>query len=219
MKLSWRYIKSFFSEDVVEVGNSTISPELQVWYAYGRKMLNTANVNYSFGRLDTVFRSAFAQLKIANRGVQDVLLLGLGAGNVTHILAELDPKIKVVAVEIDPEVLRLGAAHFGLQPSPKLEIVLADALQYAWDCKATFDLVVVDLFVDDEVPPRACEPAFLQQLAALLRPRGLLIFNRLAHTDALHQQTVEFGRKMVAALPGTVVLDADLNKVWVYEKK
>jgi spermidine synthase len=219
MKLSWRYIKSFFREEVVEVGQSEFSPGLQVWYAYGRMMLNTANVNYSFGRLDKVFRSTFKQLHIQDRNLREVLLLGLGAGNVPRILAEYDPKIKVVTVEIDPEVLRLGEAHFDLRQGPQLEIVLADALLYVEECKRQFDLVVVDLFVDATVPAQACSESFLQKLAALLRPQGILVFNRLAHSEELSQQTEAFGRKMIAALPGTFAMKADLNKVWVYEKK
>lgn len=219
MKLDWRYIKSFFREEVLEEGRSAISPGLQVWYAYGRKMLNTSKVNYSFGRLDMVFRSAFQQLRIQERGIQRVLLLGLGAGNVPRILAEYDPQIHVTAVEIDPEVLRLGAAHFGLQAGPQLEIVLADALAYVWDSTEQYGLIVVDLFVDEEVPAAACTSAYLERLAALLLPQGLLVFNRLAHTPSLRQQTEAFGRKMMAALPSTYALQADLNKVWVYEKK
>jgi spermidine synthase len=219
MKLSWRYLMSFLREEVVEVGHSTISPGLQVWYAYGRLMLNTTHVNYSFGRLDKVFRSAFQQLRIGERGLRKVLLLGLGAGNVPRILAEYDPRIAVVAVEIDPEVIRLGQAHFGMEAGPRLEIVLADALAYVWECAATFDMVVVDLFVDAEVPEEACSPAYLQRLAQLLEPGGLLVFNRLAHDAGLRQQTETFGRKMMAVLPGSVALDADLNRVWVYERK
>lgn len=219
MKLDWDYIKSFFSEQLIEQGHSTISPGLSVWFAYGRKMLNTENVNYSFGRLDTVFRSAFAQLRIAERGLRSVLLLGLGAGNVPRILWETDPQIVVTAVEIDPEVLRLAAAHFDMVPGPQLVVVLADALNYVAEATDEFDMVVVDLFVDAEVPEAACNEAFLHQLASRVRPGGLLVFNRLAHTEPLLQQTQAFGRKMVKALAGTYPLDADQNKVWVYEKK
>ncbi len=219
MKFSWRYIRSFFSEEMVEKGDSKISPGLQVWYAYGRKMLNAANVNYSFGRLDKVFRSAFAQLKISDRRMQNVLLLGLGAGNVTTILREIDPAIRVVAVEIDPEVVRLAKAHFELKTGPQLEVVIADAIAYVWQCPLRFDMVVVDIFVDDEVPLAACQEDFLLKMASLLNANGLLVFNRLAHRPDLRQQTEDFGRKMMAALPGTRFLDADLNKVLVYEQK
>lgn len=214
-----RYIMSFFREEIVEQGNSTISPGLQVWYAYGRYMLNTANVNYSFGRLDKVFRSAFRQLKIKHSGMKRVLLLGLGAGNVTTILRELDPKISVLAVEIDPEVVRLGKAYFGLEEGPQLKIEIGDAISYVQQCQERFDMVVVDLFVDAEVPPAACSPDFLLRMADLLEPRGLLVFNRLAHEPELLQHTEAFGRKMAEVLPGTWMMDADLNKVLVYEKK
>jgi spermidine synthase len=86
-------------------------------------------------------------------------------------------------------------------------------------CKSLFDCVIVDLFVDAEVPAAACNTTYLAQLAALLRPGGLLVFNRLAHTAHLRQQTQAFGRKMVAALPTAYALDADLNQVWIYEQK
>jgi spermidine synthase len=217
MKWNWRYLKSFISEVVVEEGRSAISPGLQVWYAFGRKMLNTANVNYSFGRLDRVFRSAFHQLKIGERDIHDVLLLGLGAGNVPAILQEYDPGIRVVALEIDPEVLRLAEAHFGLVQGPKLEVILADAIDYVFGAQKSFDMVVVDLFVDDVVPERACTPAFLGHLPRLLRSGGLLIFNRLAHTEGLLRETEAFGRTMMETLPGTRFMRADLNKLLVYE--
>jgi spermidine synthase len=219
MKMNWRYIRSFLNEEIVEKGNSQHSPGLQVWYAYGKKMLNTAKVNYSFGKLDAVFRSAFKQLRIEERGIRNVLLLGLGAGNVPVILKEYDPNIRVVAVEIDPEVLRLAETHFGLVQSPVLEVVLADATEFVFQCAERFDMVVVDVFIDDQVPEAACSEAFLQQLGKLLNPGGLVAFNRLGHTAALLQQTTEFGRKMMATLPGTYFLNADLNKVLVYEQK
>jgi spermidine synthase len=216
---SWRYIKSFFSETILEEAPSDYSPGLQVWYVYGRKMLNAANVNYSFGKLDKVFRAAFAELRFDQRKIKSVLLLGLGAGNVPYLLREIDPEMHVRAIEIDPVVLELGRKHFGLTENPQLEIILADAIAYVQNCKDTFDLVIVDLFIDDQVPTEATTDEFLMDLARLLAPGGMLMFNRLSHTESLRQQTAAFGRKMWAALPGTVPVDADSNKVFVYEKK
>lgn len=218
MKFSWRYLKSFLSETVVEKGHSEFSPGLQVEYAYGRMMLNSAKVNYSFGRLDAVFRSAFKQLLVGSRRPKAVLLLGLGAGNVVQILHEYDPNMRIVAVEIDPEVIRLAEAHFAMQRGPQLEVVLADAITFVTACKEQFGMVVVDLFIDDQVPEAACTETFLHLLAGLVITGGILVFNRLAHTPELRQQTEAFGRKMIAALPGTRFIDADLNKVLVYEK-
>lgn len=203
----------------MEKSDSKLNPGLQVWYAYGRNMLNSENVNYSFGKLDKVFRSAFQQLELEKRVVERVLLLGLGAGNVPYLLSHSKPNAKVTAIEFDPEVIRLGNKYFGLADLPNLEVVVADAFKFIQACTVTFDLLVVDLFVDEEVPAEASSQAFLEKLAALLRPNGLLVFNRLGHTLRLHQQTEDFGRKMNMVLPGTRRMLADTNTVYVYEKK
>ncbi len=199
--------------------NSTLNPGLQVWYAYGRKMLNSENVNYSFGTLDKVFRSAFKQLELKNRNVEAALLLGLGAGNVPQLLRHSNPKAKVTALEFDPEVIRLGKEFFGLGEVPNLEIKEGDAFEFIPTCTVTFDLIIVDLFVDENVPEAASSQKFLEKLAALLNKNGLVVFNRLGHTSRLHQQTEDFGRKMKKVLPGTRSLQADTNTVYVYEKK
>lgn len=216
---SWRHIKSYFSETLVEEGNSEVTPGLQVQFAYGRLMLNSACVNYSYGRLDAVFREAFEQIAVGKHDWRSALLLGLGAGNVPRILSTMAPGLHVTGVEIDPEVLRLGEKHFGLVAGPRLDIVCADAIRWVEAHDTRYDLVVVDLFVDDQVPAGACHAAFLEQLAQRVNAGGMLLFNRLAHTGALRQQSEDFGRKMVATLPGSYALKADLNLVWVYEKK
>jgi spermidine synthase len=218
VRWTWRNILSYFREEVVERSDSKINPGLQVWLAYGKLMLNSQNVNYSYGRLDTVFRSAFQQLKIGERPCKNVLLLGLGAGNVPKLLMEIAPEAKVLGIELDPEVLRLGRKYFGLDQLPNLEAKQADAIDFVLGCHDTFDMVVVDLFVDEEVPDRANDPAFLGKMAALLAPNGLLLFNRLGHTERLRQQSTDFGRKMRASLLGTIELEADTNRVFVYEK-
>ena len=182
-------------------------------------MLNSQNVNYSFGKLDKVFRSAFEQLELEQRAVESVLLLGLGAGNVPQLLRKSNPKAKVTALEFDPEVIRLGKQYFGLSDLPNLEIVIGDAFQFIPTCTVTFDLIIVDLFVDEEVPEAASSQDFLENLALLLSKNGLLVFNRLGHNSRLLQQTEGFGRKIKMVLPGTHSLQADTNTVYVYEKK
>ena len=218
MKINWRHIKSFFREEVLEKSDSRLNPGLQVWYAYGRTMLNSANVNYSFGKLDLVFRSTFQQLEIAKRDITSVLLLGLGAGNVPQLLQSSNPNAKITALEFDPEVIRLGKKYFQIDKMRNLEVVLADAFKFVQTSTVTFDLIIVDLFVDEEVPAAASNPEFLKKLAEILNPKGLLVFNRLSHTTRLAQQTATFGRKMEEILPGTTCLQADTNQVYVYAK-
>ena len=218
MKAGLRYLKSFFAEEVVERSSSPYNKVLEVWYVYGRLVLNTESVNYSFGDLDKVFRSAFSQLRVERRDIDDVLLLGVGAGNVPAILREHGKHYKMLGVEIDAEVVRLARNHFGLEDYSDVEVVVADAVEHVQTIDRRFDLIVVDLFVDALVPEAAEQEAFLLRLQQLLRPGGLLLFNRLMHSPDLRQQSEAFTRKMAQTLPGTKFIRANRNRMLYYEK-
>lgn len=216
--MSWRYLKSFVSETVLERTSSPYNEELEVWYIFGKNVLNAKTVNYSYGLLGKVFRSAFSQLKVEQRKVQEVLILGLGVGNVVSLLSQYGQKIHFTGIEIDAEVIRLGNAHFELDAYKNLEIIVGDALEYVQTCDKKFDLIIVDLFVDDKVPAQVEEPAFFEQLEAILGESGLLIWNRLAFSDEILQHTKNFIRRMQIALPGSKVLRAHKNRIVYYEK-
>ena len=96
--------------------------------------------------------------------------------------------------------------------------MVADATEYVADCTRRFDLVVVDLFVDALVPQAAEQEEFLLRLRELLRPGGLLLFNRLMHSPDLRQQSLAFTRIMTEALPGTKFIKANSNRMLYYEK-
>jgi spermidine synthase len=219
MKLDLRYLKSFVREEVLETSASPYNEVLRVEYAYGRRVLNTKHVNYSFGQLDNVMRSGISSLKVERRDIYDILVLGLGAGNIVSILGKHDRNYRITGVEIDEEVVRLGRKYFELGEHKGLEIVLGDALEYVATCKEKYDLIIVDLFQDAYVPEAAESDRFLVGLGRLLRSKGLLMWNRLMLDEELRQQTEDFTRKMKNVLPGTRHLRAHGNRMLYYEKK
>lgn len=219
MKFDLRYLKSFVREEVLEVSGSPFNEELRVEYAYGRYVLNTKHVNYSYGLLDKVMRSGINSLKVERRDVFDILVLGLGAGNIITILGEHNRPYRIVGVEIDEEVVRLGRKYFALDEQKGLEIVVSDALKYVATCREKYDLIIVDLFKDAYVPQTAESDRFMLGLGRLLRSEGLLMWNRLMLDEELRQQTEDFTRKMKNVLPGTRYLHMHGNRMLYYEKK
>lgn len=209
---------SYLHEQVVESCESKVSGRLEVWLAYGRYELNAPKVNYSYGELHKVFRTAFYQLKPEKRAIDNVLLLGLGAGSVVKLLRELGIHVPVTAVELDPEVVRLGKKYFHLSEDKNLIIEEGeDAIQWVKTRPKKFDLVVVDLFVDEVVPAAAEDPAFLQALRQMVKPDGMLVWNRLAHEAHLQGATRQFSVSMAAVFPGTRTLKARDNVMLVWE--
>jgi len=209
---------SFFREEVLETRESAFSGKLEVWYAWGKRMVNSPNVNMSHGSLDKVFREAFRKEGVLDRTWRDVLVLGLGAGNVPLLLQQRPGKFRITGVEIDPAMVALARKWFKLDEVPDLEVVESDAVKFVAACQSQYDLVVVDLFQDREVPPSAETEEFILNAVGLLRPGGRLMFNRLMHEPDLAQRTVDFTRMMEQVLPGMRYIRAHTNRMLVYEK-
>lgn len=208
---------SYVREEMVEKSSSTHNPHIEVSYAFGRYMLNAENVNLSFGGLDKVFRETFSRIRKQLRGIHSVLLLGVGGGNVPVILRRYGD-FQITGVEIDAEILRMGYKYFDLGNHTNLKVVKQDAIDFVAESDDAYDMVVVDLFIDDQVPPGAERPEFLRKIARMLTPGGILLFNRLMLNDRLVAKTNAFTQKMQEVLPGTRYFKAHVNRMLIYEK-
>lgn len=155
---------------------------LEVTWQEGRKVLNTAHANYSYGPLHKVLRYGLLFTEPATAGA--TLVLGLGGGSVVQMLRqEYQAPGPITAVELDPVVIQVASEEFDIRPDATLQIVCADA--FAWVATAPaagFGLIVVDLFIDLDLPAGLYTAGFWQQLWRLLRPGGCVVFNTLLST-------------------------------------
>jgi len=216
----FRRAKSYFEKQVVDRRSSAVNPLLEVVLVDGRMVLNAANVNYSYGSLERVFADAFEELALRSRGIERALLLGCGGGSVVRLLADDFARgAASTAVDLDPVVLALAREHFGLDRVPGTTLVEADAAEYVVRADAgRFDLVVVDVFVDDEIPPGCQTPVFLRRAARLLAPGGMLVYNRLYHTPERRAESDAFAAVFRMAVGATRALAVRTNLVLVHER-
>lgn len=167
---------------VIKTSKGDLDAVLEVTLVNGKLSLNTQNANYSFGSLHKAFQRVFRLLKIKNRRIDKVLILGFGAGSVAEILHnELNMDCKITGVEKDYEVIRLAEEYFGVRENRDLQILHEDAFDYMLDNERLFDLVVVDLYVDRDVPGKFESVEFLDLLEKGLNKNGLLIFNKMVY--------------------------------------
>jgi len=145
------------------------------WYN-GKKMLNSAHANYSYDSLQRIMK--FGLTKINLKNVNSVLLLGMGGGSVIQTLREdFNFNNKITAVEFDKTIIDIAATEFGIDSGENLEIVQADALKFIENPTGNYDLIIVDLFIDDKVPENFYSLKFWQALSNKLNQKGCFIFN------------------------------------------
>lgn len=156
--------------------SSEINGTLEVTYINGKKILDTANANYSYGSLQKILEIGLTKVNL--KSVENLLLLGMGGGSVIKSLRKtFEYKKNIVAVEIDPKVIRLAKDEFGISSSEKLQIIQQDAFEFVKNSEEKFQLIIIDLFIDLDVPPIFHKKEFCKNVSSLLMKNGAVIFN------------------------------------------
>lgn len=168
-------IKNFFVASVLADLPSKINGRIIVKDGFGSRYLHTANayITQSGGIVKTLWRPVLK--KIARPG-KSWLILGLGGGTLAREISRLYSPSRLVGVEIDPVVITAGKKYFGLSNIPALKIVQADAYSYILSHKTSFDFILVDLYLSEEVPVFVSNAKFLSKLKNSGR---IVVFNRL----------------------------------------
>jgi spermidine synthase len=119
---------------------------------------------------------------------QHVLIVGLGGGGMIHFLQHIDPAIRIDAVEIDPEVVRLADKFFNVRTEKNVTIATADGLKFIADSKTPYDVIYMDAFLKPSAetdgtgaPLSLRTKQFYEQLQTKLRPGGVVVFNLNPH--------------------------------------
>lgn len=192
-----KYMTSFFSPVRVEERRSAVSGKIEVLFSGGKYVLDSAHVNYSFGGLHRVFQRAFAQAGIKDRKITSALILGFGSGSVASILREeYRMQAAITGVEKDPEVIALAQKYFAVNKYKNLDLICADAHEFVFRCNKKFELVVMDVFVDRNVPDIFFDEKFLSRLEKILSEKGILFFNLVVHNEKVREKGAKLFRDL-----------------------
>ena len=213
----WRIWLSYLFEQHLESTSSAYNPYLSVSLVRGRYQLNTANAVYSFADLYTNFRMAFQQLEIKSQPVNDVLILGFGLGSIPYMLERVfDCHFNYTAVEIDEEVLYLAHRYALPEIASPIEMITANAFDYAAQCETQYDLICMDVFLDDVIPDDFETTEFLGNLKRLLRPQGILLYNRLSYSEGDKEKSRSFLEEGFRKIfPEAFYIDTESNWILV----
>lgn len=172
---------SFFIPVTLYRTTSLVSKQLEVNWNNGQLVLDSSHTNYSYGSLQRILRYGLKKIgfdKIAK--MEHILVLGVGGGSVLKTLVyELQYRGKITGVELDPAVIKLAYDYFQLKEIPQLNLIQGDAFDYVLKTAFKFDLIIVDVFQDTNMPNFLFEKFFADKLGSLLQTPGFILFNTM----------------------------------------
>lgn len=140
----------------------------------------------------------------------EVLILGFAGGTLGHLFQKENQNVKITGVDIDPEMVKLGADYFNLNKINNLELVIEDAIKW---CESNsdkkYDIIVVDVFKGGNFTVDFSEE-FLMNLKSL--NRGKVIINQVFPKKENLREAIDKLKKVfdnVAVIevpPGNVLL-------------
>ncbi len=217
------FLKSFVSECVIESVTGDINSRLDISLINGRKVLNAADSNYSYGSLHRVFQQVFKKIQIKKYNLQEVLILGFGAGSILSILQhEHHLRFKTTGVEIDRNVIDLAKKHFLIHRFKNLNLLHEDAGLFIAHNKSMFDLIIIDLYINNRVPAQFETKEFLVQIKKSLQINGLVLFNKFIFNSETEKEASELVRNFEKYLGETHVIDIKqrlVNRVLLFENR
>lgn len=219
---AWKYWLSYLTEVMLEETSSTYNPVLEVSLKRGQFALSTANAIYSYGDRYVNFSRTFDRMHWASLPGQEVLLLGLGLGSIPYMLEKnYRQAFYYTAIDIDEVVIGLADKYLLANLKSNIQSICADAeIFVAVSPDETYDLICVDLFSDDQIPEPFKQADFQDELARILSPGGLVLYNCLAFTPQDRAASeLFFNTVFLAAFPQACMIPLDNNLILASDQR
>lgn len=114
---------------------------------------------------------------------QKVMLVGCGGGGIARWFQHHLPETEGIAIEKSAAIIDLARRYFEF-PSTQhgWQIVHAEATEYLQQINQCFDLIIVDIEVNQQTPDWVSNEAFLVNCQRLLNENGVININLIADT-------------------------------------
>ena len=133
---------------------------------------------YQYERMFAALTGSFTG-EVARGDSFSTFTIGGGAFTLPMWLERHYPSANHTVVEIDPEVVRTARRFFAVPADTRVRTVVADARNYVDQAPATtrYDIVYCDAFNAYSVPAHLTTREFIDKVARLLTPGGILLSN------------------------------------------
>lgn len=189
----WKIAWSHFSDILIEHGDSEINPELYVCLSRGRYQLCVKDAIYSFGDKYDNYWDTFSRLNLDDYRDKNILILGFGLGSIPYMLEKKQNfRANFTCVEYDEEIIYLFNKYVADEIKSPLEFIIGDAKIFMETNERKFDMIAMDVFLEDQIPDQFLQVEFIQDLRNSLTDDGLLIWNHLYHHEKDREKADHF---------------------------
>ena len=113
-----------------------------------------------------------------NPDPQKILFIGLGGATIPKALMKLLPNVQIDVVEIDQEVINIAEKYFSFTSTNNVKIFAQDGVDFINKVKPeTYDIVFLDSFDTDYIPPAFLTNEFTTSLKKILTKTGVACVN------------------------------------------
>lgn len=217
MSSKLNHVLSYLFDLSVEKKTSDFSGIVEVSLSSGQYKLSTQNAVYSFGKKYTSFDVAFNSIDILNRQIKTVLVLGFGLGSVVDLLENHPTIQQIKAVDADKVIIELAKKYLQTSLKNKVEYVCEDAEKFVLvNHDKQYDLVLFDVFIEDETPMNFMKQSFLESLKKLVSNNGLLLFSKINDSNKSKIENDQFEKIFSAVFHDGFSIDTNGNKVFTW---
>ena len=185
---------------------------LEVLLYQNQFQLASKSALYSDGIRYMPFRVGLQQLnKNQLSHSQKVLILGSGIGSVLQILQKgYDNQAHFVLVDIDRVILDLAIQLHPPTPPATADYIHQDVVDFMNSTTEQFDLICIDVFIEQTVPEFICSKDFFLKLKQKLHPKGAWIMNYIVHDE---QKASQFVNEIKPIFPDLKIFQKKLNTI------
>jgi spermidine synthase len=106
-----------------------------------------------------------------------ILIVGLGGGSLPRFFHSHFPETTVDVVEIDQGVVDVAKTYCGFVEDARMRVHVDDGRDFIEASNGGYDLLILDCFDADSIPPHLATLEFLSTARNALSPRGIVVAN------------------------------------------
>lgn len=128
---------------------------------------------------------------------RNILIIGLGGGTLPSALARIVPEATIDSVEIDPAVVEVAKEYFGFETGPGQRVFVEDGRQFVQRAAREgrrYDIVMLDAFDVDYIPPHLLTVEFFHEIKSILTENGLVVGNSFVGSDLYNRESATYGQ-------------------------